>query len=572
LSRAAPEPDDLDLEVDEDESAYIVEPDVMHLGKLGALARLFALSPSQSHGGDESSEAPLVVSLLTALEHAADQPLITAQVMACTVFSLACQAAAASSSASKSTAAAASVAEQVGMKAYCQAELEAVLALARRALQRSCDALNTHLRPSGPGGDNGSSGPGASQLPFMLQEELRRAQGRRWASVKQGVLSNALLFFPPTPETTAALGLDYDVPICHSEAVRRDVQSFLFLRALHDGVDALCRGASPTLWEQRDLFSLLQLRSSSPAVLKDLAPFSEEGVWGAAADSDRLTGQPFDMKGKKFLDAKIVPTVVSAPAAEVEKSGGKTKRRSSGGMDMINDVPDTGFSMSSYLFGSLRRSSPAPSSLANTRGDRKMRTGNVFFIQHDELLLLVGPTAERLSLSAGSLTTSLTDRISSSSGSGSSMASGGVAPLDEKFEVYVVAPLVRTEPLLDASNKSSLRLVVHSWDPVANLEAVGAEAADDDQLRGSISSMSGATAAAAAVAAAAALGSGGVGDGRGINAKYTLLQPRPGSTLWQLTLHFESETSCALAREHIDARGRTLREKQEEQMRNAIRL
>jgi len=242
---------------------------------------------------------------------------------------------------------------------------------------------------------------------------------------------------------------------------------------------------------------------------------------------------------------------------------------------MIHDVPDTGFSMTSYLFGSLRRSSPAPSSLANNRGDRKMRTGNVFFIQHDELLLLVGPTAERLSLSAGSLTTSLTDRISgsgSSIASGGSMASGGVAPLDEKFEVYVVAPLLRTEPLLDASNKSSLRLVVHSWDPVANLEAVGAEAADDDQLRGSMSSVSGAAAAAAAAAAASALSSGGVGDGRGTNAKYTLLQSRPGSTLWQLTLHFESETSCALAREHIDARGRALRQEQEAALRSVIRL
>ena len=224
--------------------------------------------------------------------------------------------------------------------------------------------------------------------------------------------------------------------------------------------------------------------------------------------------------------------------------------------------------MTNYFFGSYRRSSASPTPpIKPSRG----RTGNAFFIQHDTLLLLVGPTQDRLAQSPGTLSMSLT-------------GPSATAAFDEKFEVISSVPLVSIEVVPDATDKirRTIKIVARCWEPVPNFEPVGGMD-DSDSVFGAAgtsgsTSVSGGAgseresfASAERNSSAALLQPRPGSNGTNSSLRHSVLMPRPASTLWQLTLQFEGEQACLLAREHLDSRAARLKEELREALARTLR-
>ena len=552
------ERDDLDDAVAESEAAFIIEPDIMSLHKLTRIAGLLA-APGRSVGGTASLSAPggspvrakklmeaglaslaglgsLVQTLLDALLHAPRHSLITVQVVAHALYS-ACLLAYYSHG-SKAAA-------NVALRADAESELRFVQQCLSQALQRaSADLL---ARPNG-------TAPGAEPLFFVVQEELRRMQGRKWTASKAAILCNSLLYLPPSAEIVSALGIDYDVPICQVETVRREVQVVLLLKSLHERVGrllgALSSGQGTALFSPRldDLFA----QSTGP----DLAVFTDAGILeniksravmapGQTAAQFVQQGAAFEMKGKKFLDARLVAPEATAVVPPTSRSS-FSKRRGSGNFASgagagAGDTSAAGahsppnndaaspaaFSVTSYLFGYRRSSSASPASSPFSKVSSRL--GPVFFIQHDFLLVLVGPQQGPLSPAI-------------------SMA------LEDKFEASIVVPLVSTVSVLDLADKKRLRVVVRSWDPVVHMDQVGLEHAPTSWA-----------------APAAGADDDSRASARAATHAHSFLHPRPQSALWQLQMVFDSEQACALAREHVEARALLLRSEMERRLTEVLR-
>lgn len=542
------ERDDLDDAVAEGEAAFIIEPDIMSLHKLTRIAGLLAAPGAGSLSAPGSSPVrarklaeaglaslgglgSLVQMLLDALLHAPRHSLVTVQVVAHALYSASLLA---YHSRDSKTAA------DIFLRADADCELRFVHQGVAQALRRASGDLLARI-PT----------PGAGPLFFVIQEELRRMQGRKWTASKAAILCNSLLYLPPSPEIVSALGIDYDVPICQVETVRREVQVLLLLKSLHERLGRLL-GALPPGGQGKegvaffcphldDLFA----QSTGP----DLAVFTEAGILeniksrgvmapGQTASQFVQQGSVFEMKGKKFLDARLVPPEAVAPPSAATSRSSFSKRRGSGNLPSAgesagapsppnNDASPAAFSVTSYLFG-YRRSSASP---ASSPFGKASRLGPVFFIQHDLLLVLVGSQQGPLSPAI-------------------SMA------LEDKFEASVVVPLVSTESVLDPVDKKRLRVVVRSWDPVAHMDQVGAEHAPTLwAMPAGVDDDSRAAAAASARARAGAVA--------GASHSHSFLHPRPQSALWQLQMVFDSEQACALAREHLEARAQLLRSEME---------
>jgi hypothetical protein len=329
------EPDDLDCEpADEDEAAWIVEPDVINMSKVGAITALLhsckdcsAGSGCGAEGGDSSDKGkakgkdknknknknedeekgkneveqiaqcglgrPIVLSLLDELQHAhTNLSLVNAQVLCCTMYSLVDHFATAAVAAASASGTEVSLGSQFHLRANTDVELAAVEAGVTRALQECSQAMLARIGSAGAGGPTQTH-----SVAVVLHEELRRLQGCRWDSARVQVLSNSLLYLPCTNSLIAQLGLEHDVPICQAEMVRREAQVYLLLRALRDGVAAQrawsasrCEAVRAQVQAQAetslsvepplaDLFALLQLPAlGGLAALADLRTFSDQGV------------------------------------------------------------------------------------------------------------------------------------------------------------------------------------------------------------------------------------------------------------------------------------------------------
>jgi len=174
-------------------------------------------------------------------------------------------------------------------------------------------------------------------------------------------------------------------------------------------------------------------------------------------------------------------------------------------------------------------------------------------------------------------------------------APGAAPPLEEKFEVLVSVPLVYVEALALAegegagrSSRRLLRVVARGWDPMPNFEPVGVGAGEAMAAGGAALaalgggegrdsfSFSFSFSPASASSAGAGAGAGGAGAGAASrlihnSARHSLLASRPHSTLWQLTLQFDGEQACMLARDHVEGRGAALRERLRERLAEGLR-
>lgn len=568
------ERDDLDDDVAAAESAFITEPDIMNLDKLMGIAEIVlesdaataaaasdpappaANSPTKGKRPADAGLGALTQTLLDALLHQAHcHSLIAVQVLAHTIYSAALLAFASRQPDGSQVAkpAGGHVKSTQAAQADTDRELRLVHQSVAQALHKAAAALLARMPAPSP---TSLASPGhGGQFFFVLQEELRRMQGRRWSGAKSGILCNTLLYLPPCAEIVASLGIDYDVPICQAETIRREVQVFLLVKALSECLGRLLgalgsdSGAAPALAPTEDDLFLQSVGS-------DMAAFTEAGIMddirsraalepGVTATQFVQRGAVFEMKGKKFLDARIVSAEAAPAAASTTTSRSSFyKRRSSGNsnLDLGNDIsPDSSsspppsssspFSVTSYLFGYRRPSVSAGSPF----GKANTRLGSVFFIQHDFLLVLVGPQSPLLSP-----TLAMT--------------------LEEKFEAAVVVPLLYIEAIFDPTDCTRLRVVARSWDPVVNMEQVGHGGGQQENSQGLLSGST-----------------HGLDDGGHTLARapttqgHSFLLPRPLSNLWQLLLQFESEQACLLAREHMEARTALLRQEMEVAVQDVIR-
>ena len=146
-----------------------------------------------------------------------------------------------------------------------------------------------------------SNGTNYETTLHLIKDEISRFDGRKWSSAIKTMLRETLLFLPSTSSNLMHMGVDFDIPVCQVELLRKDVLVFLMERAL---------------FKQTYLLTLLQ-EQASPSIDDLCASVKDESF--LYLDFERfvptgvVVGAEYNMKGKRFLDAFIAPIMTDEP-------------------------------------------------------------------------------------------------------------------------------------------------------------------------------------------------------------------------------------------------------------------
>lgn len=264
----------------------------------------------------------------------------------------------------------------------------------------------------------------SEMLLILINEEIKRFQGRKWKVIFPRMVNEKLLMVPCCTKYKIRMGIDFEVPISQVETVRREVQHFLLLRVLQKQILTYTVYGRDAEFVSFDLSVLIND--------KDLLSVEECNL----VPDHLVEGSSFDMKGKKFLDT----TVFSEDDDKLLQSSSSNSSTSS----------SWSASMLGLMGGNSKRQS-----VGNSRGGSDKSNGKdkdkFLFVQDPNLLLII-----------------LQRRIDGKS----------------VFKIHTVAPLLYTDAKIDLSNKHKFTVMARSWKGITNLKKMdletGEETAEDD--------------------------------------------------------------------------------------------
>lgn len=363
----------------------------------------------------------------------------------------------------------------------------------------------------------------AEVLLALVNEEVDRYrlddhQSRRWSEQQSKIFAEKALAFPVIFGQMDRLGLDHMLPVSQVETLRKEVQTFLVLRAL------LLYLSSLLVKVEQGNFSAENADFELGDYIKDEALFrlSEE----TALNKQSQPGA-FDMKGRKFLDV----IVVSSAAPLTFSSEGQQQQSQP---NKINTNPPSSSSSSSYssmfsmnLFSSSSNNN-SPHSNGKARHVSQRQTGSdrtipkqngkstvpspgqkLLFVQDPILLLLV-----------------LSSRVDGKS----------------VFRSHVAAPLIYAEAKVDSTDKKKLRLVVRSWAGIQYMRRLepdrdgGAVSGENSPIRSNKS----------------------VSSNHYQRPFAIYLKQARKSAMYEIELQMDTEQAAALAVQHVETRRKAL--------------
>eukprot|EP01038_Epipyxis_sp_PR26KG_P012441 gene12441-16686_t len=145
-------------------------------------------------------------------------------------------------------------------------------------------------------------GPYSEVILNIIKEEFKRVESIKWKATMQKMYRDTSIILPNAQfdRLDTGMGIDFDIPISQNEIIRKDIQAFLVIRSLYKRIYSFsvipqhANGTSTK--DEGSLFSSIQD--------KDFLSLYESNIIPATLSQN---GIPFDMKGKRFLDAYIIP-------------------------------------------------------------------------------------------------------------------------------------------------------------------------------------------------------------------------------------------------------------------------
>lgn len=354
---------------------------------------------------------------------------------------------------------------------------------------------------------------------FLLQDELFRLHGRRWSNVSNRLGIHLLSLLHHSSEVVERIGMEYFIPISSAEIIRREVQVYILLHALHMQLDS---SKDSHLCSDADCICVC---------LEDDETFHSIRLQGEFA-SEFVEGEEIDMKGRRFLDAYYVldnecDDGTGSGRGSISGGGGSTGGDSNDASKSVNFMT----SVFSYFGGSSASSSSTSGSTsssstsstgnkqysntfnsptggiatANGKVQRSTRNfGELLFVQDDEMLLIAVPGKTK------------------------------------GFSIHLVVPLLHADTSVDPFDKKVLRILVRSWrDDIPSMKLVGSAGIANN----------GTTTSNAAHDNS---------NGNNVISQYcknsSLLKPCKHHSMWTMTVCFETLQGCMLASQHIERR------------------
>lgn len=260
----------------------------------------------------------------------------------------------------------------------------------------------------------------SEMLLILINEEIKRFQGRKWKAIFPRMVTEKLLMVPSCSKFKIRMGIDFEVPISQVETVRREVQHFLLFRVL------LKQLLHYTVYNREVEFSTFDL--SSLINDKDFLSVEESNL----VPDHLMEGSSFDMKGKKFLDTTIF-------------SDDDEKSNHHGSPSTSANSSSWSASMLGLMGGNSRRQSAGGGRSGTEKSSSKDRD-KYLFVQDPNLLLII-----------------LQRRIDGKS----------------VFKIHTVAPLLYTDAKIDLANKHKFTIMVRSWKGITNLKKIDMETGED---------------------------------------------------------------------------------------------
>lgn len=419
---------------------------------------------------------------------------------------------------------------------------------------------------------------------MLINEEMKRYEGRKWKVQFPKLLGNKLLLFPTavtmmsasltSSSFSSSLGIDFSIPISQIESLRKNIQLFLLIRALFHSMNQRINkegGGSnnndEVVYISDDFcsngfiddrtFLCLEESNLIPAIYQ----VNNEGNSNSTNSKSATTtgnskGGLFDMKGKKFLDCStsLASTLTNSPSSTSTVSTS----------DLMSDDSSTSSSSSIWstsasvlsmgLIGGNKKaanivstkpinspSNPRKQSLTG-KGGNSTNSNNgelkLLFVQDPMLLILV--TQSRVD--------------------GKSV-----------FKIFLIVPLLYCDAKIDLNNKCKFKLVVRSWKNQVNMTKHESEfmiegVNNNGNGNGSASENGNNN------------GKGLFGFGNGNNSHNnaqrrgveTFLKNVEKSSLYYLNICMETEQACSLAVQHIESRRKLLTNHKLDKLKNIL--
>ncbi|RYH14219.1 hypothetical protein EON65_33955 [archaeon] len=350
-------------------------------------------------------------------------------------------------------------------------------------------------------------------LLIIINEETKRFAGRVWKSAFPRMVVNKLLFLPAVSALTVRLGLDFDMPISPTEAMRKEVQVFLLLRALFKmHCQHVLRAANVEIDDELGNY------------VNDFLCLDDANIIPVHVC---IVGAAYDMKGKKFLDAvlPIASTGTTTPTNQ-SPSSGYSLTASATSILTFGLVGGSGSSSRRSSFSSPSKGVKSPASNATSpvptlNGAASTPTQvsklKLLFVQEPNMLMLT-----------------VQDKSAGKS----------------VFKVHILAPLLYSDAKVDLHERRRLKIIVRSWRPLSNMQRLDAEGSESSNGDGSESSR---------------------------NSLKLAQKPMEGylkaaekSQLWHVTLVMDTEQACSLAAQHIESRRKHITAQKIDQLRSIL--
>jgi hypothetical protein len=270
----------------------------------------------------------------------------------------------------------------------------------------------------------------SEMLLILVNEEIKRFQGRKWKVVFPRMVTEKLLMVPESPRQSLRLGIDFELPISQVEILRREVQHFLMMRAL------LKHLLKYNIYNSKDAeFDVFDLSTSISD--RDLLGVDESNLV-----PDHLTiGNPYDMKGKKFLDTKLF--------SEEDEKNSQATAAAAAAAAAANQPTSNWFG-----FGGSKKLNPVAAIKSTNDKTSNKDKDKFLFVQDPNLLIIV-----------------LQKRIDGKS----------------TFKIHAVASLLYADAKLDLTNKQKFTVMARSWKGLQNMSKMdldNEDALDDGPASG----------------------------------------------------------------------------------------
>lgn len=433
--------------------------------------------------------------------------------------------------------------------------------------------------------ERANSSKGDNVLSIM-QEELRRVNNSKWNNTVNKMSQDVLLLLLPTPAVQLRMGLEHSIPISVMEMIRREVQIMIMIRAL-----------------------VMHIHQLLPHVIHECSQ-TDSNVGTSVKEAVSIATAETEAETISASGSVTVPDAPPAPSVPSPAHSDFTPVTKTSANDLFKDVVDDELLQFSDKDVSTSYSSYSDSAGSQLEEGDLIQTADYIAVRATTVLYyamipeittasatmaaasnFLSPTRVTSVLggsvgreSVGILGTSLVTRkvgdiLFILNNSRLMLATLNVDDDGQTGVVRVLAPIIQTDVSIDSTDKRSLRLLVRSTDPVSCMCRVG-DTIDVDGMNGLISPMTNKAYTPGGNAGGTGGGTGTRGmtlitatgslNGGHSHAMHTgahsrqnvskmspcALQARQQSTLWQMTLLFESEVDCADAARHIEVRRR----------------